>query len=81
VKLRLAVVEETEVAEVAVTTGATASVTVTAIVCGDPVSEVCKLPASSEIAKVPADVSVELVAPAPLNAEEIALMVQTVAEL
>jgi hypothetical protein len=81
VKLRLAVVEVTEVAEVDVSTGATASVTVTAIVCGDPVKEDCKLPTSSEIANEPAEVKVEFVAPAPLDADERALIVQTVAEL
>lgn len=39
-KLRLAVVEVTELAEVDVIIGAVASVTVTAIVCGDPVRDV-----------------------------------------
>jgi hypothetical protein len=40
VKLIVAVVEATDVAEVEVMIGATASVTVTAIVCGEPVSDV-----------------------------------------
>jgi hypothetical protein len=44
VKLRFAVVDVTDVAEVAVITGATASVTVTAMVCGEPINDVWVFP-------------------------------------
>jgi hypothetical protein len=63
-----------------VTVGAVVSI-VTAVDCGEPVMAVCALPAVSVIENVVAAVSVDVTAPPPFVAVEVAVIVQTVADV
>ena len=63
-----------------VTVGAVVSI-VTAVDCGEPAMAVCALPAVSVIENVVAAVSVDVTAPPPFVAVEVAVIVQTVAEV
>ena len=63
------------------TVGAVESEIVTTVDCGDPVKDVCALPAVSVIENEPAAVNVEVTAPAPAVAEDVAVIVQTVGEV
>ena len=63
-----------------VTVGAVVSI-VTAVDCGEPVRAVCALPAVSVIENVLAAVRVDVTDPPPFVAVEVAVIVQTVAEV
>lgn len=65
-----------------VTVGAVVSdVMVTVVDCGEPINVVCALPAVSAIEKDPAAVNSETFAPPPDVAVDVALMVQTLADV
>ena len=64
-----------------VTVGAVESEIVTTVDCGDPVKVVCALPAVSVIENELAAVNVEVTAAAPAVAEDVAVIVQTVADV
>jgi hypothetical protein len=63
-----------------VTVGAVVSI-LTAVDCGEPVRVVCALPAVSVIENVLAAVRVDVIAPPPFVAVEVAVIVQIVAEV
>lgn len=63
-----------------VTVGAVVSM-VTEVDCGEPVRTVCALPAVSVIENVPAAVRVDVTAAPPFVAVEVAVIVQTVADV